>query len=95
MKLEDHSASASHQETESVEPLHCGLSELPPPDTSDPVLEVYQRDVDRTLLRANLALTPAERGQKLAISFVFLRNCGSPVKNSKRKTGEHKLREDS
>jgi hypothetical protein len=36
------------------------------PDTnaaqwSDPVVEVYKRDVDRTLLRENLKLTPAER----------------------------------
>ena len=28
---------------------------------SDPVVEAYKRDVDRTLLRENLKLTPAER----------------------------------
>ena len=28
---------------------------------SDPVIEAYKRDVDRTLLRENLKLTPAER----------------------------------
>jgi len=72
MKLQEHSASASQQETESVEPLRCGLSELPPPDISDPVLEIYQRDVDRTLLRKNLALTPAERAQKLVDFVRFL-----------------------
>ena len=27
----------------------------------DPVIEALKRDVDRTLLRANLALTPLER----------------------------------
>jgi hypothetical protein len=27
----------------------------------DPVIEAYKRDVDRTLLRENLRLTPAER----------------------------------
>lgn len=32
--------------------------ELPPPD---PVIEVYKRDVDRTLLRKNLGLTVEER----------------------------------
>jgi hypothetical protein len=28
---------------------------------TDPVVEAYKRDVDRTLLRENLKLTPAER----------------------------------
>lgn len=28
---------------------------------ADPVIERYMRDVDRTLLRRNLALTPQER----------------------------------
>lgn len=31
----------------------------------DPVVEVYKRDVDRSLLRENLKLTPAERLEKL------------------------------
>jgi hypothetical protein len=30
----------------------------------DPVLEVYLRDVDRTLLRENLKLTPGQRLEK-------------------------------
>jgi hypothetical protein len=38
---------------------------LPP----DPVIEVYKRDVDRTLLRENLRLTPQQRIEKL-ISFM-------------------------
>jgi hypothetical protein len=32
---------------------------------SDPVIELYKRDVDRTLLRENLKLTPEERVRKL------------------------------
>jgi hypothetical protein len=39
-----------------------------PPLTSlepDPVIEALKRDVDRTLLRANLALTPAERLRRM------------------------------
>ena len=32
----------------------------------DPVLAVYMRDVDRTLLRENLKLTPAQRLEKLS-----------------------------
>ena len=31
----------------------------------DPVVEVYQKDIDRTLLRRNLARTPTERVQAL------------------------------
>jgi len=31
----------------------------------DPVIEVYKRDVDRTLLRENLRLTPEARIRKL------------------------------
>ena len=31
----------------------------------DPVIEALKRDVDRTLLRANLALTPMERPRRL------------------------------
>ncbi len=38
------------------------------PETSepDPVVEAYKKDVDRTLLRANLARTVEERLQNLA-----------------------------
>lgn len=38
----------------------CGLNR-----TSDPLIELYKRDVDRTLLRENLKLTPEERLLKL------------------------------
>jgi len=31
----------------------------------DPVIEVYKRDVDRTLLREHLRLTPQQRIEKL------------------------------
>jgi hypothetical protein len=40
------------------------LPELPPPDIHDPVIEDHKKDVDRTLLIANLRLTPNERSQK-------------------------------
>ena len=35
----------------------------------DPVTELYKRDVDRTLLRENLRLTPQQRIEKL-MSFM-------------------------
>jgi hypothetical protein len=31
----------------------------------DPVIEVYKKDIDRTLIRENLKLTPTERVEKL------------------------------
>lgn len=37
---------------------------LPPPDAFDPVIEVYKQDVDRTLLRENLNLTPQQRSER-------------------------------
>ncbi|HEX2473232.1 MAG TPA: hypothetical protein VHK01_00715 [Lacipirellulaceae bacterium] len=40
-------------------------SDCGPSRTSDPVIELYKRDVDRTLLRENLKLTPEERLLKL------------------------------
>ena len=42
---------------------------LPKPDDivfpPDPVIEAYKKDVDRTLLRENLKLTPDQRVRKL------------------------------
>jgi len=38
--------------------------DLAPPDYSDPVIEAYKKDVDRTLLRENLKLTVDERFRK-------------------------------
>ena len=43
-----------------------------PSDLSpDPVIEVYKKDVDRTLLRENLRLTPQQRIEKL---LAFMRS---------------------
>jgi len=43
-----------------------------PPFPYDPVIEAYKKDVDRTLLRANLRLTPAERLDRLQAHVDFL-----------------------
>jgi len=37
----------------------------PPPFEPDPVIEAYKKDVDRTLIRENLKLTPDERMRQL------------------------------
>ena len=40
------------------------MVDLAPPDYRDPVIEVFKKDVDRTLLRENLKLSPEERLRK-------------------------------
>ena len=49
------------------------LAALAPPDYSDPVIEAYKKDVDRTLLRENLKLTVEERFRKLESVAQFAR----------------------
>lgn len=41
------------------------ISDCGPNRTTDPIIELYKRDVDRTLLRENLRLSPEQRLQKL------------------------------
>jgi hypothetical protein len=40
-------------------------------DWTDPVIEAYKVDVDRTLLRENLKLTPDQRLRKLQDRLAF------------------------
>jgi hypothetical protein len=54
----------------------------------DPVVEAYMPGVDRTLLRENLKLTPAQRLEKLARFSAFaaeLRAAGRRVRPAKRR----------
>ena len=54
-----------------------------PPLTPDPVIEALKKDVDRTLLRENLALTPEQRLLKLQAALDgldVLRRAFSPSK---------------
>ena len=46
---------------------------MAPADYIDPVIEVYKKDVDRTLLRENLKLTVEERFQKHEAVWHFAR----------------------
>ena len=53
----------------------------------DPVVGVYMRDVDRTLLRENLKLTPAQRLEKLVSFSSFaatLRDAGKRARAKKQ-----------
>lgn len=56
----------------------------------DPVIEAYKKDVDRTLLRGNLRLTPAERAEKFADAARFaheLREAGRRAREADPKWG--------
>jgi hypothetical protein len=46
----------------------------------DPVIEVYKRDVDRTLLRENLKLTPDQRVAKMLAALRFATEIRASVK---------------
>jgi len=53
---------------------------------SDPVIELYLRGVDRTLLRENLKLTPGQRLEKFVRFSRFaeeLRSAGRRVRGQK------------
>jgi hypothetical protein len=54
---------------------------------SDPVVEFYMRDVDRSLLRENLKLTPGQRLEKLArfASFASTLKRAGRVAKARRK----------
>jgi hypothetical protein len=49
---------------EKVDQVRADVQDLAPADFFDPVIEAYKKDVDRTLLRENLKLTPEQRVQK-------------------------------
>ncbi len=51
--------------------------------SEDPVIQYYMRHVDRTLLRENLKLTPAERLEKFVRYMAFveeLRRAGAEMR---------------
>jgi hypothetical protein len=52
----------------------------------DPVIEAYKRDVDRTLLRENLKLTPTDRLLKLQDFTGFLADLREAGKRARRET---------
>ena len=58
------------------------------PAFKDPVVEAYMRDVDRTLLRENLKLTPGERLEKFVRFAKFadeLREAGRRARKKARR----------
>jgi hypothetical protein len=71
--------------------LNPPLFELAPPDYHDPVVEVYKRDIDRTLLRESLKLTVQQRLEKFERfmeTIEELRRAGERSRASKVSRGE-------
>lgn len=53
----------------------------------DEAIELYKRDVDRTMIRENLKLTHQERGERFARGmalFFELRRAGARLRDAKR-----------
>jgi hypothetical protein len=50
----------------------------------DPVIEVYKKDIDRTLLRENLKLTPEQRLEKLTAAVRGLLDLRDAFAKSRR-----------
>ena len=56
----------------------------------DPVIEAYKKDVDRTLIRENLKLTPSQRVEKFLQFHRFaeeLRRAGEESRKQRREHG--------
>lgn len=53
--------------------------------TRDPVIEAYQRDVDRTLIRANLDLTVTQRFERLIALQRFAEELRRAGREARRK----------
>jgi hypothetical protein len=56
------------------------VSDCGPNRTTDPIVELYKRDVDRTLLRENLRRTPEERFQALVSMAILFDEFQTPAR---------------
>jgi hypothetical protein len=59
--------------------------ELAPADYSDPVIEAYKKDVDRSLLRENLKLTVEERFAKFERFWEYAQELREAGRRSRKK----------
>ena len=66
--------------------------DLAPPDYVDPVIEAYKRDVDRTLLRKMLKLTPQQRSEKFASLWNSRMKCALPSKGCELRSSANENR---
>lgn len=64
-------------------PVWAPISDCGPDRTTDPVVELFKAEVDRTLLRENLRLTPDQRLRNLASFSQFLDEMRGAVRRSR------------
>ena len=65
--MNSHSRDELHEQ-----PAPYGAVSLPTADARDPVLEVFKRDIDFSLVERNLQLTTDERAQQLVNATRFI-----------------------
>ncbi|MEO5719988.1 MAG: hypothetical protein ABIR71_00780 [Chthoniobacterales bacterium] len=56
---------------------------MPPPLEPDPIVTAFRQHVDRSLLRENLKLTPAQRLAKLQSALAFMAELRQAGKNAR------------
>lgn len=61
----------------------------PFPFPPDPVIEFYKKDVDRTLLRENLRLSPQERVEQLVMMASWIEEAAAA--RARRSTSHHEV----
>lgn len=86
--FEDHQPNSLQPRTTNQEPRTAQRHQEPPsnPLMSDEVIELYKRDVDRTLLRENLKLSHQERFEKFQAvmrSLMEIRQAGMAARGKK------------
>ncbi|AUX26631.1 uncharacterized protein SOCEGT47_072010 [Sorangium cellulosum] len=62
---DQHRQDGGQQADASPPPQHADASSVDPVDRPDPIIELYKKHVDRSLLRENLKLTPEQRLLKM------------------------------
>lgn len=61
------------------------MKDLDQPLEPDPVIEAYKKDIDRTLIRANLKLTPEQRLLRLMQLQQFAQELRQAGRRARRK----------
>jgi hypothetical protein len=62
---DQHRPDGGQQAEASPSPQHADEPSVTPVDRPDPIIELYKKHVDRSLLRENLKLTPEQRLLKM------------------------------
>jgi hypothetical protein len=61
-------------------------------DSIDEIIEIYKRDVDRTLIRENLRLTPEERLRSMEAALRFIDGARHNAEAARQQKNEQRRR---